>query len=145
MILDRAALEAKGIEGWAFGFEDVVRYRDLDTYNHVNNVVYHSWFEDIRVMFFDYLDLKLQEENDAMPVMRTADISFDRQMLAGASFTVLTKPTRIGNSSFNLAYQVRVGDEVMVEGNSVIVMSDLAAGKAVPLTDKQRETIAAYL
>ena len=95
MILDRAALEVRGIEGWAFGFEDVVRYRDLDTYNHVNNVVHHSWFEDIRVMFFDYLDLKLQEENEALPVMRTADISFNKQMWAGARFVVLTKPTKI--------------------------------------------------
>ena len=145
MILDRAALVAKGINDWAFGFADVVRYRDLDTYNHVNNVVYHSWFEDIRVMFFDHLDLNRHSQNDALPVMRTADISFNKQILAGADYMVLTRPTKIGNSSFVLAYQVRCENEVMVEGNSVIVMSDLAAGKAVPLTANQRERIGAYL
>ncbi|MEM7241755.1 MAG: thioesterase family protein [Pseudomonadota bacterium] len=145
MILDRAALEAKGVKGWALGFEDTVRYRDLDTYNHVNNVVFHSWFEDIRVMFLEYLDLKLQEENTAMPVMRTADISFDRQLLPGAKFMVLTKPKRIGTSSFTLAYQVQSEGIAVVQGSSVIVMSDLAAGKPVALTEKQRQAISAYL
>ena len=146
MILDREALKAEGVEGnWALGIRDVVRYRDLDTYNHVNNVVYHSWFEDVRVMFLERAMLKGRGEEGVMPVMRTADITFDQQLFSGAAYLVLVKPIKIGNSSFVLGYEVRSEGQVVVAGSSVIVMSDLKAGKSVPLSDEQRASIEAYL
>ena len=39
-------------EGWNFGQADRVRFHELDALNHVNNIVYLRWFEDLRIPYF---------------------------------------------------------------------------------------------
>ena len=38
-----------------FKFQHVIktRYRDLDSFNHVNNATFLSYFEDARILFFN--------------------------------------------------------------------------------------------
>ena len=43
--LDRPALEQLGITSWPYGYADCVRFHELDALNHVNNVVFLTWFE----------------------------------------------------------------------------------------------------
>ena len=146
MILNSAELAANGVEGnWAFGFKDTVRFRDLDSYNHVNNVVYHSWFEDIRVLFFEELNLKVTNQSDIMFVMRAADISFNEQMAFGDTYHVLMRPVKLGNSSFTIEYAVQRDGSDVVTGSSVVVLSDIKAGAAVSIPDDARQRISAYL
>ena len=38
-------------DGWRFSFHDRIRYGDLDTNAHLNNVAYHGFFESARVAY----------------------------------------------------------------------------------------------
>ena len=90
MILDKEKINAAGIGGdWVMGLSDFVRYSDLDSYNHVNNKVYHAWFENLRMCYliesgFDFIDKTL-----AMPVVRSAKVEYNMAV----SYTHLTLPT----------------------------------------------------
>ena len=146
MIFDAQGLKAQGVEGgWAIGIHDIVRFRDLDSYGHVNNVVFHSWFEDVRVMFFEAIGFEITKRQPAMFVVRAADISFDRQLHFKAKYWVLTKPTKIGNSSLQLDYVVRNDGADVVSGTTALVLSDLQKGQSVPIPDQLRDEISAYL
>ena len=39
------------MSGWRYSFCDRIRYGDLDTNGHLNNVAYHQFFESARVMY----------------------------------------------------------------------------------------------
>ena len=64
MIWDKNKILASGIKGdWVLGLHDFVRYSDLDTYDHVNNKIYHTWFENLRIIYliksgFDFTNKK---------------------------------------------------------------------------------------
>ena len=52
MILGQEQLALAGVgTEWVMGLLDTVRFADLDPYNHVNNKVYHTWFENLRVSY----------------------------------------------------------------------------------------------
>lgn len=46
------AATAKAGEAFSVTLETVVRWRDLDAYNHVNNSVYLTYFEEARIAYY---------------------------------------------------------------------------------------------
>lgn len=111
-----------------------VRFRDIDGMGHVNNAVYFTYIEHARTDYLmDVMGVKRMDEVDW--IVATASLAFKRPVAYGDPIEVRVRPSKIGTTSFTLAYEIRDkrGDELVAEGETVIVMFDYAKHEKKPI------------
>tara|TARA_R110002096_G_scaffold377058_1_gene570911 strand:+ start:5815 stop:6267 length:453 start_codon:yes stop_codon:yes gene_type:complete len=139
MILDHEQLADAGIQGdWVMGLLDFVRYADLDSYNHVNNKVYHAWFENLRVCYLAQSGFDFTDKTAPLPVVRKASIEYIAPMFMNEDYITVVRCSKLGRTSFDLDYAVYCEGEIRAQGQTRIVMADLVAGKPVLVADDVR-------
>ena len=140
MIWDKNKILSSGIKGdWVLGLHDFVRYSDLDTYDHVNNKIYHTWFENLRIIYLIKSGFDFTNKKNAMPVVRTSSIEYNSAMFLDEEYTTVIRCSKVGKTSFDLDYVLHSALEVKAKGQTKIVMADLVAGKSVALDNSFRE------
>ena len=122
-----------------------VGFSDTDAQGIVYYGRYLPYFDLARVEYHRHLGL-LKLETDHEFVMRASDIEY----LAPARFDdlleVFIRVSRIGRTSATYemaAYRVE-DDELMVTAHQTLVLVDLAARKAAPVTEVFREKIRSF-
>jgi acyl-CoA thioester hydrolase len=122
-----------------------VGFSDTDAQGIVYYGRYLPYFDLARVEYHRHLGL-LKLETDHEFVMRASDIEY----LAPARFDdlleVFIRVSRVGRTSAMYemaAYRVE-DDELMVTAHQTLVLVDLDARKAAPITDVFREKIRAF-
>jgi acyl-CoA thioester hydrolase len=126
------------VEGFDFVYRDTVRFRDVDAMGHVNNAVYLTYLEDARIAFLRPMGADVPEM-----ILARAEIDFRAPLAEGDQLEIGVRPVRVGTKSFELQYEVRVGDKLAAEAKTVIVSYDYSAGRAVAVPDNWREQLAA--
>ncbi|HJW09896.1 MAG TPA: thioesterase family protein [Holophagaceae bacterium] len=116
-----------------------VRFRDLDALGHVNNAVVLSYLEQARFHWWKQhlAGRGFQEEGFLLARM---EVDYRRPILMEDRVRVELHCTRIGNSSFDLAYRVIKAQDgaLLAEARSVQVMLDFAAERPMPLRPETR-------
>jgi acyl-CoA thioester hydrolase len=126
-------------------FECAVRFDDLDSYGHVNNVTFAEYLQEARIDFAHrYLADALQPHEGAVVAHQSIDyllpVPFRTEPLQ-----VEVWVTRIGTSSYDVAYDVRDGGSVLARATGALVAYDVAAGKPRPLSDVERTALTRFL
>ncbi|MBD0293369.1 MAG: acyl-CoA thioesterase [Jiangellaceae bacterium] len=126
-------------------FECAVRFDDLDAYGHVNNVTFAEYLQEARVDFAHrYLADDLSPHEGSVVAHQSLDyhrpVPFRTEPLQ-----VVLWVTRIGRSSFDVAYEIRDADTVYVTATGALVAFDVAAERPRPLTEAERATLAKFL
>lgn len=130
------------MDGFAFTTEFPVRYRDLDTLNHVNNAVYGTYVEQARIEYFREV-LGVALENREM-VIAHVELDFRRPVvLTDGTVEVGARVTEFGSSSFEMTFEVHAGGDLCAEGRSVQVATD-DEGAPRPVPDAWRDAIEAF-
>jgi acyl-CoA thioester hydrolase len=119
-----------------------VRFRDLDAMGHVNNAVFLTYIESARVAFLQHLGAAATVQDMSIIVARI-EIDFRVPVGFGDEVDISVRTSRFGGKSFDLDYDLRVGDTVVAEAKSVLVAYDYGKGEAVELPDEWREKLAA--
>lgn len=121
-----------------------IRFRDLDTFGHVNNAVYFTFMEMARVDYFTQIGL-LRPGAFPSPffIIAEASCQFKAPIDMDTSLVVQTRVSRLGNSSFDMEYRFvhQADDVVLATGRTVLVTFDYAAGRSVRLPDEWRAAI----
>ncbi len=112
-----------------------VRYRDLDTFNHVNNAVYLTYFEQARVAYFKSLGWR---SDDASVVVARAEVNYRRPIFLGDEVRVGCRVARFGNKSYIMEYLITANGEVAADGQTVQVFLKRGSPAELPeeLLDK---------
>lgn len=122
-----------------------VAWGEQDLFGHVNNIVYFRWFESVRMHYLDRIGaLRSHRKQGFGVILASTTCDFKRPVHWPEQLVVETGCTRIGNTSFTLAY--RITDEAgttVAEGTSVQVMYDYNAGRKVPIPAPIRAAIEA--
>jgi acyl-CoA thioester hydrolase len=119
-----------------------VRYRDLDPWEHVNNAVYVTYLEHARV---DYLDAVLDVElEDIDVVVANLEIDYKRSITIDDDVTVAIGVSNLGTSSYTMAYEIRVGDDVAATAETTQVVMDRETGRPTPMDEDHRAAVAAF-
>jgi acyl-CoA thioester hydrolase len=126
------------VEGFDFVHRETVRFRDVDAMGHVNNAVYLTYIEDARIAFLRPIGADVPEM-----ILARAEIDFRAPLAEGDEVQIGVRPLRVGTKSFELAYELRVGDRLAAEAKTVIVSYDYTAGRPVAVPDHWREKLAA--
>jgi acyl-CoA thioester hydrolase len=115
-----------------------IRWRDCDSYAHVNNAVYATYLEECRD---EWLEAALGSEDSAWDyVLARVAIDFRRELvLADKAVTVRVQLSRIGTSSLTLREEILKTDgTVAAEAEAVIVARDRETGRSRPLSEPER-------
>lgn len=118
---------------FAFDVAIPIRYRDLDSLNHVNNAVYGTYLEEARFEYFDAV-LGVPFEDREM-VLASVEMDFHRPVtledeLARVECGVL----ELGDASFRMGYRVYAGDapDPAATAESVQVVWDGEGSRPIP-------------
>jgi acyl-CoA thioester hydrolase len=117
-----------------------VRYSDLDTFGHVNNVVYATLCEEARVHYFrDVLDLGVHEINF---VLARQELDYRRAIPDVGEAEIATGVTEFGRTSFTIGYELRYDGETVATAETVQVTVD-DEGRPTEVPAEWRERVAA--
>ncbi|MCR9125370.1 MAG: acyl-CoA thioesterase [Rhodobacteraceae bacterium] len=115
---------------------DRVRFAELDVLNHVNNKAYMTWFETLRVWYFDLLCTPLLPAGAPRPrtILRSAEIRYHEEMLMGEDYIATTRVSAFRNTSFTYDQQIWSDGRLRTAYTCVIVMMapDGSARLAIP-------------
>ena len=127
-------------DGWRFTFRDRIRYGDLDTNAHLNNVAVHQFFESARVAYmrglFPEIDPMGRAGGFGM-IFAETPVRFASPGFYEEDLRVDVKPDELRRSSVRIAFRmVSEADERLVaEGWGTLVGYDYEQGRAAPFPE----------
>ena len=87
------------------------RWRDLDAFQHINNAVFLSYFEDARISLFKRWNL---QPHGKSIILAAVKVNYYKQLLHPAQFAIGQKVSRLGNTSFDI-------ESTMFDNNNQII------------------------
>ena len=123
-----------------------MRFRDIDGMGHVNNAVYLSYVELARTQFYMHqANKRTLDEIDF--ILARVEVDFESQATWGDQIQVAVWPSKIGNSSFTLSYEVKEkrSGRILARAKSVLVSYDYETRKSKPIPDEFRTLLQAAL
>ena len=124
-----------------------VRWDDLDGFGHVNNASYLTYIQEARANFTWYSrkTAGLEPVLTSMVVAR-AEVDFIEPIYDGGfDLDVTIWVTKIGNSSFELAYELSSSLGLHARGHTVQVAVSMETKRSRPLSPEEREFLTGYL
>jgi len=119
------------------------RFRDLDALGHVNNAVLVTFLEQARFHWWRGYLAGRPFESEGFLIARV-EADYRLPILLEDLVRMELHCTKVGNSSFDLAYRVLRGADgaVFAEAKTVQVMLDFETGRPAPLTSEARAWLA---
>ena len=124
-----------------------VRFADIDSQSHVNNVAIMVYVESARTRYYQESGTwDGKDMSDLGVVVASIQCDYLEPILYGQEIRVGMKVARIGNKSLRYRFQVESADgqTAFARGEYVVVAYDHAAGRARVVPKAWRERIAAY-
>ena len=124
-----------------------VRWNDLDAFGHVNNATYLTYVQESRADF-TWWSRKRAGEKPLLAdmVVARAEVDFLEPIYDGGfDLDVEIWVTKIGNASFDLAYQMSSNGTIHANAKTVQVAVSMETKKSRPLNDIEREYLGRYL
>ncbi|GAA4148401.1 thioesterase family protein [Actinomadura keratinilytica] len=126
-------------------YEFHIRFGDIDSQGHVNNVKFLGYLEDARLEMFHGDPVRKGEEPVRGMVVARHEIDYLRPLLPSVyPVRVESWVTEVRAASFKLAYEVRDDEHVYARAVSVMVAFDVEAGRVRRFTPREREFISRY-
>jgi acyl-CoA thioester hydrolase len=129
------------VEGYDFVYREPVRFRDIDALGHVNNAVFLTYVESARVAYL--LESGAATGLFDMPIIiARAEIDFRSPVRLGEEVDVGVRASRFGTKSFDLEYELRVGDRLVAEARTVQVGYDYQTRETMEIPEEWRRRLA---
>lgn len=122
-----------------------VPFRDIDMFQHVNNVAYLTWCEDIRIRYFEDVIGRPVKSDQGMIIVRM-EYHFLKQVYYMDNMRIGARTTRLGTKSFDLHYEIYndTRSERAGWGVSALVAYDYAAKHSIAIPPSWRERMAEF-
>jgi acyl-CoA thioester hydrolase len=138
-------LDPKLVAGFPVVLQLPVVWGEMDSYRHVNNVVYFRYFENARLEYFRRLDwFAYESETGIGPILAATQARFRKPLTYPDTISVTARIRSLEENRFTMEHLVvshRLG-AVATEGQGTIVTYHYADMKKVPIPDELRRRIA---
>lgn len=135
-------------DGWRYSFRDRIRYGDLDTNAHLNNVAVHGFFESARVAYlralFPELDPMGREGGFGM-IFAETHVRFASPGFYAEDVRIDVRPDELRRSSVRIGFRMLADERLVAEGWGTLVGYDYDAGRAAPLPAHVTERLRAEM
>jgi acyl-CoA thioester hydrolase len=129
------------VENFDFVHREHVRFRDLDAMGHVNNAVFATYVEQARIEYLRRLGV-LDGPLYMGMILARLEVDFLAPGEPEGEVQIGVRPSRTGNKSFALEYEVRQDEQVIARATTVLVAYDYEQAQSVPLPDAWRDVLA---
>ncbi len=133
------------LAGYPVVVRQAVVWGDMDSYHHVNNVVYFRYFENARLEYFRRLDWPaFEKETGIGPILAATQARFRRALTYPDAIAITARLGTLGDDRFTLEHRIfseQLGDVATV-GEGTVVAFHYGRGEKVPLPDELRRRIA---
>ncbi|HEY7966039.1 MAG TPA: thioesterase family protein [Solirubrobacteraceae bacterium] len=132
---------------WPFSHSDEIRFADLDTQGHLNNVAFLVFVESARIAYAVSV-----AEPGAPPFGTHTDFTFMVVEVKiayrspgqfGETIETRLRPSSVGRSSFTTDFEMRVGGRLLADGYSVLVTYNPLEQRPIPVPDVLRARLIA--
>jgi acyl-CoA thioester hydrolase len=144
--MDETHKAVADIEQFVHRYHEIVRWGDMDSFGHVNNVQYFRYLEGARVAYSrEVVGSYLQAQGESV-ILADQRCSFLRQLTWPDELDVYTRTARVGRSSIHLVQIIcRAGKtDIVASGEGVMVWFDFDAQQPVPVPDALRQRVLEY-
>ena len=128
----------KSLEDFLFHHNIQTRWKDMDSFGHINNAVYLTYIEDARTTLFKRWNLKSQNKSI---IVASLKIDYFTQIKHPSKLIIGSKISRIGNSSFDIQSAIFIDGLKKPAALSIVicVCYDYENGQSVPVYDEIRD------
>ncbi|ATF18431.1 putative thioesterase [Phaeobacter gallaeciensis] len=120
---------------------DRVRFSELDILHHVNNKAYLSWFETLRVAYYDRV-FAPHFKGLCAPrnVLRNANVHYMKEMVLDEDYITTARVVSFRRTSYVMEQQIWSGD-LRATMTGVMVLRTQDGKSGYPLPDSLRATL----
>jgi acyl-CoA thioester hydrolase len=134
------------LAGFPVVVEQAVVWGDMDSFCHVNNVVYFRYFENARLEYFRRLDWdSIQEATGVGPILHSTAARFRLPLTYPDRIRIGARVKDFGIDRFTLEHRIlseRLGG-IATEGTGTVVAFDYPRGQKAAVPDELRRRIEA--
>src|SRR5437867_7414868 len=131
------------IESLLAGFPVIVQlpvvWGEMDSYRHVNNVVYFRYFENARLEYFRRLDwFNYEKETGIGPILASTSARFRRALAYPDTIRIGARVIAVNSDRLTFDYRLvsdRLGT-MAADGQGIIVTYHYERGEKVPVPDE---------
>tara|TARA_Y100000994_G_C15684465_1_gene439104 strand:- start:91 stop:486 length:396 start_codon:yes stop_codon:yes gene_type:complete len=121
------------LKDFNFKYNIQTRFIDLDAFNHVNNAVFLSYFEDARKSFFERWNINFTERS---LIVASIKIDYLIQLKHPSDLIVGQKISRLGSKSFDILSILFQDNEQICTATTTIVCYNFLDKKTIPLFEE---------
>jgi acyl-CoA thioester hydrolase len=133
------------LAGFPVIVEQAVAWGDMDSYRHVNNVVYFRYFENARLEYFRRLDwFAFEQQTGVGPILAATQARFRRPLTYPDRIAVGARIASLAEDRCTMEYRLvsQQLNAVAAEGQGTIVTYHYERGEKVPMPEELRRRIA---
>ena len=122
-----------------------VLWGEMDSYRHVNNVVYFRYLESARLEYFRRLGwFELERATGIGPILAATQARFRRPLAYPDTISVGARVVEVHADRFTVDHKIvsHAQQAVVTEGQGTVVTYHHAEGRKVPIPDELRKRIA---
>ena len=124
--------------------EQAVNWGEMDSYAHVNNVMYFRYFENARMEYFLRIGLfEFERKTGIGPILAAVHARFRRPLKFPDVISISGKIVTMGEDRFTFEHRIvsHEHNAVTTEGESLIVTYDYREEKKTPIPPELRKAI----
>ena len=127
----------ESLEDFLFHHNIQTRWKDMDSFGHINNAVYLTYIEDARTTLFKRWNLNRQNNS---VIVASLKIDYFTQIKHPSKLIIGSKISRIGNSSFDIQSAIFIDGLKKPAALSLVicVCYDYENGQSVTVYDEIR-------
>ena len=125
---------------------DSIGWSDMDAFQHVSNLVYFRWFQEARVEYMTRIGwFEMHEKIGYGPIVASTQARYRRPLSFPDNIWTGARIMEIGKDRVTFEHKLYSeiwGDELVAEGQAVIVGFDYRAGAKASLPSELMDAIA---
>src|SRR5215470_13547946 len=136
---------AELLAGYPVVIQLPVVWGEMDSYRHVNNVVYFRYLECARLEYFVRLDwFEFEKETGIGPILAATQARFRRPLTYPDTIAIAARLLDMGEDRFSLEHRIlsQAQEAIVTEGQGLIVTYDYRREKKVPVPEELKQRIA---
>ncbi|OGF56868.1 MAG: thioesterase [Candidatus Fraserbacteria bacterium RBG_16_55_9] len=134
------------IEGFPVVMELPVVWGEMDSFGHVNNIVYFRYFESARITYFERIGyLETIKTTGVGPILASTCCNFKKALTFPDKIYVGAKISEMSEDRFRMQYRIvseKLG-KIAAEGDGWIVSFNYREGRKAPVPPEIRARIEA--
>jgi acyl-CoA thioester hydrolase len=136
-------MDLSRLNGWPVIYEQRVAWGEMDSYGHVNNVVYFRYFENARLEYFRRLGWPAGERPKGIgPILHSTQCRFRKPLTWPDSIAIGARVSKIEADRFTIEHLI-ISEQlgVVAEGWGLVVTFDYVANAKAAVPDELRRQI----